>query len=76
LFFILSARMQSRTENINGFFFNPMTVGGRKFIVIMHESGLLLREDKFRDLIVQLGETKVERLDGLTILIGYIIVFP
>ena len=53
-----------------------MMVGGRKFIVIMHESGLLLREDKFGDLIVQVGETKVERLDGLTILIGYIIIFP
>jgi hypothetical protein len=32
--------------------------------------------DKFRDLIVQLVETQVEILDGFTILISDVIVFP
>jgi hypothetical protein len=68
--------MQSGTEIINGFFINPMTVWRRQCIVVMHEIGLVLREDKFGDLIVQLGETQVERLDGLTIFISDIIVFP
>jgi hypothetical protein len=68
--------MQSRTKIINGLFFKPMTVGGRKFIVVMDEIGLVLRGDKFGDLIVQLGEMQVERLDGLTLLVGNIIVFP
>jgi hypothetical protein len=44
--------MQSGTEIINGFFLKPMKVGGRKCIVVMHESGLVLREDEFGDLIV------------------------
>jgi hypothetical protein len=68
--------MQSKTDSINGPFFNPMKVWGRKCIVVMHESGLFLRVDKFGDLIVQLGEMKVERLDGITLLVGNIIVFP
>jgi hypothetical protein len=68
--------MQSGTEFINGFFLKPMTVGGRQCIVAMHESGMVLRVDKFRDLILQLGETQVEIIDGLTILICDIIVFP
>jgi hypothetical protein len=68
--------MQSGTEIINGFFLKPMTVGRRKCIVVMHESGLVLRTDNFGDLIVQLGETQVERLDGITIFISDIIVFP
>ena len=53
-----------------------MTVGRRKCIVVMHESGLVTRADKFRDLIVQLGEMQVEILDGLTIFISDVIVFP
>jgi hypothetical protein len=53
-----------------------MMVEGRQCIVVMHESILVLRADKFGDLIVQLGETQVERLDGLTLLVGNIIVFP
>jgi hypothetical protein len=53
-----------------------MTVGRRKCIVVMHGSGLVLREDKFGDLIVELGETQVERLDGLTILIGDVTILP
>jgi hypothetical protein len=68
--------MQIGTEIINGLFLKPMTVGRRKFIVAMHESGLVLRADKFEDLIVQLGETQVEILDGLTIFISDVIVFP
>jgi hypothetical protein len=44
--------MQSITKIINGFFLKPMTVGGRKNIVLMHESGLVLRVDEFMDLIV------------------------
>jgi hypothetical protein len=44
--------MQSGTEIINGLFLKPMMVGGRKCIVVMHERGLVLRVDKFRDLIV------------------------
>jgi hypothetical protein len=68
--------MQSGTEIINGFFLKPMMVGRRQCIVVMHESGLVLRADKFGDLIVQLGEMQVERLDGLTIFISDVIVFP
>ena len=68
--------MQSGTEIIDGPFFNHMAVGRRQCIVVMHESGLVLREDNFGDLIVQLGETQVERLDGLTIFISDVIVFP
>ena len=41
----------------------------------MHENGLVLRADNFKDLIVQLGETQVERIDGLTIFISDVIVF-
>jgi hypothetical protein len=67
--------MQSGTEIIDGLFFKPMMVGRRK-IVVMHERGLVLRADKFGDLIVQLGEMQVERLDGLTIFISDVIVFP
>jgi hypothetical protein len=44
--------MQSGTEIINGFLLKPMMVGGRKCILLMHESGLVLGEDEFRDLIV------------------------
>jgi hypothetical protein len=44
--------MQSGTEIINGFFLKPMMVGRSKCIVLMHESGLILRVDKFRDLVV------------------------
>jgi hypothetical protein len=68
--------MQSGTEIIDGLLFKHMTVGRRKCIVVMHESGLVLRADEFGDLIIQLGETQVERLDGLTIFISDIIVFP
>jgi hypothetical protein len=68
--------MQSGTEIIDGLFFKPMTVGRRKCIVGMHESGLVLRADKFGDLILQLGQTQVERLNGLTIFISDILVFP
>jgi hypothetical protein len=68
--------MQSGTEIINGFFLKPMTVGRRQCIVVMHESSLVLRADKFRDLIVQLGETQVEILDGLTLFISDVFVFP
>jgi hypothetical protein len=68
--------MQSETEIINGFFLKPMMVGRRKCIVVMNESGLVLRVDKFGDLIVQLGEMQVERLDGITIFISDVIVFP
>ena len=53
-----------------------MTVGRRKCIVVMHESGLVMRLDKFGDLIVQLGETQVEIIYGLTIFISDVIVFP
>jgi hypothetical protein len=41
----------------------------------MHERGLALWADKLGDLIVQLGEMQVERLNGLTIFISDIIVF-
>jgi hypothetical protein len=44
--------VHSRTKIINGFFFNPMKVGRRQCIVVMHESGLVLGADKFEDLIV------------------------
>jgi hypothetical protein len=33
-------------------FLKPMMVGGRQCIVVMHESGLVMRADKFGDLIV------------------------
>lgn len=68
--------MQSGTEIINGFFLKPMTIGRRQCIVVMHESDLVLRADKFKDLTVQLGEMQVERLDGLTIFISDVIVSP
>jgi hypothetical protein len=68
--------MQRGTEIINGLFLKTMTVGKRQCIVVMHESGLVMREDKFGDLIVQLGETQDERHDGITIFISDIIVFP
>jgi hypothetical protein len=68
--------MQSGTEIINGLFLKPMTVERRKCIVVMHETGLGLRADKFGDLIVQLGEMQVERLDGITIFVRDVIVFP
>ena len=42
----------------------------------MLEGGLVMRVDKFKDLIIQLGETQVERPDGLTIFVSDIIVFP
>jgi hypothetical protein len=44
--------MQRGTEIINGFFLKTMTVGGRQHIVVMNESGLVLRADEFMDLIV------------------------
>jgi hypothetical protein len=44
--------MQGKAEIINGFFLKPMMVRRRQCIVVMHESNLVLREDKFRDLIV------------------------
>jgi hypothetical protein len=68
--------MHRGTEIINGFFLNPMTVGRIQCIIVMHESGLVLRADKFMDFIVQLGETQVERLDGITIFTIEVIVFP
>ena len=68
--------MQSITKIINGLFFKPMAVRRRKCIVLMHESGLVLREDKFGDLIIQLGETQVERPDGITIFVSDVVVFP
>ena len=68
--------MQSGTKIINGFFLNPMKVGRSQCIVLMHESVLVMRADKFEDLIVQLGETQVETLDGFTIFISEVIVFP
>jgi hypothetical protein len=42
----------------------------------MHESGLVLRSNVFRDLIVYLSEMQVEGLDGVTILIGDVIILP
>jgi hypothetical protein len=42
----------------------------------VHERSLVLREDKFRDLIIQLGEMQVERPDGLTIFVSGVILFP
>jgi hypothetical protein len=68
--------VQGGIEIINGFLLKPMMVGRRKCIVIMHESGLVLWVDKLGDLIVQLGEMQVEILDGLTIFISDVIVFP
>jgi hypothetical protein len=57
-------------------FSTTMMVGGGKFIVVMHESSLVLRTDKFGDLIVQLGEMQVERIYHIIISISDIIVFP
>jgi hypothetical protein len=68
--------MQSGTKIIDGLFFKPMMVERRQCIVVMQESDLVLRVDKFGVLILQLGETQVERLDGLTIFISGVIVFP
>jgi hypothetical protein len=68
--------MYRGTDILNEFLFKHMMVGGRQCIVLMHERGLVPRGDKFGDLIVQLGETQVERPDGLTFLVGNIIVFP
>jgi hypothetical protein len=68
--------MQGGTEIINGFFLEPMMVRKRQCIVVMHESSLVLRVDKFEYFIVQLGEMQVEILDGFTFLVGNIIVFP
>jgi hypothetical protein len=44
--------MQRKIEISNGFLLKPMTKGGRQCIVVMHESGLVLRADEFGDLIV------------------------
>jgi hypothetical protein len=41
--------MQRGTRIINGFFLKPMTIEGRKQIVVMHESRLVLREDEFKN---------------------------
>ena len=68
--------MQSTTKIINGIFFKPMMVRRRKCIVVMHEGGLVLRADKFGDLIIQLGESQVERPNGLTIFVSDIIILP
>jgi hypothetical protein len=51
-----------------------MTVRRRQCIVVMHEGGLVLRVDKFGNLIRQLGETQVEILDGLTIFVSDVII--
>jgi hypothetical protein len=68
--------MQSRAEIFDGLFLKPMMVQRRKCIVVMHEISLVLRADKFRDLIIQLCEMQVERPDGLTIFLSDVIVFP
>jgi hypothetical protein len=67
--------VQGGADILNGFFINPMMVRRSKCIVVMHESGLVLRVDEFWDLIIQLGETQVERPDGLTIFVIDVIVF-
>jgi hypothetical protein len=53
-----------------------MTVRRRQCIIVMHEGSLVLRANKFVDLIIQLGETQVERPDGLTIFVRDVIVRP
>jgi hypothetical protein len=68
--------VQRRIEIINGFLLKPMTVRRRKFIVVMHKGGLIMRVDMFGDLIIQLGEMKVEIPDGLTIFVSDVIVLP
>jgi hypothetical protein len=68
--------VQSGTEIINGLFFKPMMVRRRQCIVVMHEGGLVLRADKFGDLIIQLGEMQVEGPDGLTIFVSDVVVLP
>jgi hypothetical protein len=68
--------MQRETEIINGLLFKPMMVRRRKCIVVMHGSDLVMRADKFKDLIVKISEMQVERLDGVTIFISEVIVFP
>jgi hypothetical protein len=65
-----------RIEIINGLFFKPMMLRRRQCIVVMHEGGLVLRVDKFMDLIIQLGEMQFERPDGLTIFVRDIIILP
>jgi len=42
----------------------------------MHKRSLVLWENKFGNLIIQLGEMKVERLNSLTVLVCNVIVFP
>jgi hypothetical protein len=68
--------VQGGTEIINGLFLKPVMIGRRQCIVIMHESSLVLRADKFKDLIIQLGEMQVEGPDGFTIFVNDIIVVP
>jgi hypothetical protein len=68
--------VQGRTKIINGLFLNPMMVGRGKCIVLMHESIVVMRVDKFENLTIQLSEMQVERPDGLTIFVSDIIVFP
>jgi hypothetical protein len=42
----------------------------------MHKGGLVLGANKFGNLIIQLGKTKVERLDSLIVFVCNVIVFP
>jgi hypothetical protein len=42
----------------------------------MHEIGLVPWENELRDLVVRFGETQVEGLDSITILISDVIVLP
>jgi hypothetical protein len=42
----------------------------------MHKGNLVLGANKFGNLIIKLGETKVERLNSLTVLVRNVIIFP
>jgi hypothetical protein len=68
--------VQSGIEIINGLFFKPVMVRRKQCIVVMHEGGLVLGVDKFGHLIIQLGETQVERPGGLTIFVSDVIILP
>jgi hypothetical protein len=68
--------LKGGTEIVDILFLNYMTMRRRSSIIITHESISILRMDYFRDLIIQLGETKVKIFNGFTILIGNIVVFP
>jgi hypothetical protein len=41
----------------------------------MHKGNLVLGVNKFGNLIIQLGEMKVERINSLTILVCNVIIF-